>query len=138
MKKLLDRVTNKQIRYLVVGGWNTGCGYLISLGLYYGLAHRLHIIVIGVIANIICITMSFLTYKTLVFQTRGNWVSEYLRCHMVYGGNAVLSIIGLWLLVGQLNVPFWLAQGGVMIAGVIISYLGHSLFTFRKQTTRED
>lgn len=130
---LLRLIHDRRLRYLLVGGWNTGFGYLISIVLYQWLAHRLHIVLIGIIANIINISMSFLTYKIFVFRTRGNGLYEYLRCYVVYGAGAIIGIVALWLLVDGLRFPFWIAQGIVVAVTVVVSYFGHLLFTFRKK-----
>jgi putative flippase GtrA len=132
-----DRETRKKmLRYLIVGGFNTVFGYFVTVGLYYTLRSHLHIVVIGVIANVVCITVSFMTYKLLVFNSSGSWWREYLRCYIVYGGSALVGIAGLWLLVDVLGVPFWLAQGLLMVISVVISFAGHDRFTFKKVQRR--
>lgn len=118
------------VRYLAVGAVNTLVGYLVGLGLYYRLSSVAHIAVIGLVANIAGISFSFLSYKFFVFKTKGNWLREYLRCYVVYGGAAVFGIAAIWVLVDGLRIPFWLAQGGVIAATVFISYFGHSRFSF--------
>jgi putative flippase GtrA len=123
----------KPLRYLVVGGFNTAFAYFATVGLYYSLSKWLHIVVIGVLANIICITVSFATYKIFVFRSGAGWLHEYLRSYVVYGGSAVIGIAGLWILVDGLGIEFWLAQGGLMIIGVVISYIGHDRFTFKNR-----
>lgn len=128
-----DRETRKKmLRYLIVGGLNTAFGYFVTVGLYYTLRSHLHIVVIGLIANVVCITESFLTYKLFVFNSRASWWREYLRCYVVYGGSALIGIAGLWLLVNVLGIPFWLAQGLLMVISVAISFAGHDRFTFKK------
>lgn len=122
----------RQGRYLLVGGFNTLVGYGLGVGLYLALAARLHILVIGVIANVLAITVSFTTYKYLVFRSPGRWLVEYLRSYLVYGGSALVGIMLLWLLVDGLRLPIWLAQGLAIILTVIASYLGHDRFTFRR------
>jgi putative flippase GtrA len=72
------------------------------------------------------------TYKMFVFQTKGNWLAEYLRTYLVYGGIAIVGIGLLWILVDGLVLPFWIAQGLVIAVTVVISYLSHSRFTFRQ------
>lgn len=132
-----DRETRKKmLRYLIVGGFNTVFGYFVTVGLYYTLRSHLHIVVIGVIANVVCITVSFMTYKLFVFNSSGSWWREYLRCYIVYGGSALIGIAGLWLLVNVLGVPFWLAQGLLMVISVVISFAGHDRFTFKKVQRR--
>jgi putative flippase GtrA len=119
-------------RYLVVGGFNTAFGYGVSVALYYALFHQIHIVILGILANIICITEAFILYKLLVFKSSGSWWHEYLRSYVVYGTSAAIGVAGLWMLVDGLDVPFWLAQGGLMFVSVAISFAGHRRFTFKK------
>lgn len=93
---------------------------IVAALLYYALARWLHIVMIGVIANVICITEAFIVYKLLVFRSRGRWLTEYLRCYVIYGGDALIGIAGLWLLVDVVGVPFWIAQGFLMVVGVVL------------------
>lgn len=124
---------SRKIRYFIAGGWNTLFGYFVSVLLYYLLRAHFNVVEIAVIGNVIAITMAFLIYKIFVFQTKGNWISEYLRAYVVYGGTAILGIGLLWILVDGLTLPFWIAQGLVIALTVVISYLSHSRFTFRQQ-----
>lgn len=127
---------DKRMRFLGAAGFNFAAGYLISLAMYYSLEDYLNIVVIAVIINIICITVSFLTYKLFVFRTKGGWIREYLRCYVVYGGTALIGTGGLWLLVEKMEVQFWLAQGGLMIFLAVFSFIGHNYFSFaRKKNT---
>ena len=57
---------------------------------------------------------------------------EDLRSYAVYGGTGALGIILLWLLVDGWHMPIWLAQGIVILFTVVVSYLGHARFTFRR------
>ena len=122
----------KKIRYLLAGGWNTAFGYSISTGFYYLFSKQVHIIVLLIVANILAISMAFLTYKLFVFKTRGNWWREYIRSYLVYGTTASIGIVMLWLMGDFAAIPFWIAQGGVIMITVIFSYIGHSRFTFKK------
>ena len=122
---------SRPARYLVVGGVNTAIGYVLGVGLYLALSHRLHILAIGAIANVLAISFSFTTNKLFVFRTRGHWLPEYLRSYVVYGGMALLGTLLIWVLVDGLHVGIWVAQGLTMAITVVISYLGHSRYTFR-------
>ena len=121
----------EKLRYLIAGGWNTFFGYSVNLCLYNFFSSALHLLVIGFIGGILSISMSFFTYKLFVFRTQGNWFVEYVRCYAVYGGATLLSIGILWGLVDYLGQPFWMAQAIAIVVTVIVSYLGHSRFTFR-------
>lgn len=124
-------VRSRQFRYLVAGVVNTIIGYCLGVGLYYLMSPAVHILVIGAIANVLAISVSFTTYKLFVFRTHGRWLGEYLRSYVVYGGMAVVSVVVLWVLVDGLHLPIWLAQALSILITVVISYLGHSRYTFR-------
>ncbi len=130
--KLSKYLEKKPLRYLLSGGWNTVFGYGVSVGLYVILVDKLHITVIAAIANILSITMSFLTYKLFVFKTSGKWLLEYGRSYIVYGGMAVFGIILIWVFVDILKWQIWYAQALVILINVAVSYLGHKFFTFKK------
>lgn len=127
-----DSIPSKKARYIVIGALNTAVGYGIGVIGYLLLESRVSLIGIGIICNIVAITFSFVTYKCWVFQTKGQWLTEYARCYLVYGGTAVLGVGLLWLLVGKLTISIWFAQGLIIIITIIVSYLGHNRFTFRR------
>ena len=130
----MNRLLKKQsLRYLITGGWNSVFGYGVGVYLYVALSQQLHVTVIAVIANILTITMSFLTYKLFVFKTTGNWLIEYSRSYLVYGSMALLSVGLLWALVDYLSVNIWCAQALVIMLTVGISYFSHRFFTFRNK-----
>lgn len=121
-----------RLRYFMVGGGNTAVGYVLSLGIYALLKNIMPVVGIGIVVNAVCITFSFLSYKILVFHTKGNWFFEYLRAWTVYGVGAVLAVAMLWFFMKFLVTPFWLAQGLCLIVTIVVSYFGHKYFTFRK------
>lgn len=123
-------LSSQKLRYLIAGGWNTFFGYGVSLALYYFLYNHVNTLLIILLAYFLAITMSFLTYKLFVFRTSGNWWKEYLRSYLVYGNMAVISIGMLWFLVDYMAIPFWIAQGLIMVTTITLSYVGHARFTF--------
>lgn len=116
--------------YLLVGAFNTVFGYALSLLVYHFLQRDLSIIAIGIMINVISITVAFLGYKLLVYKTTGNWLYEYLRCYITYGFSAVLGIALIWLFVEQWGWVFWFSQGLIIILSTVISYFMHRYFTF--------
>lgn len=131
LARMIRVLRSEKFRYLLVGGWNTVFGYLSGVGLFLLLEKSFPVPIIGLIANIVGITMSFMTYKLWVFRTQGRWLQEYLRSYLVYGGSALMGIGLLWLFVDHLGVPIWYAQGMVIVITVIVSYVGHSRVTFK-------
>ena len=119
-----------KIRFLIVGGWNTLFSFIVGPVIYYGLQENMHVLLVGAVAYVLTMTMAFLTHKLFVFRTKGNWMFEYLRSYVVYGGSAIIGIFALWGLVDGMAVPFWLAQVLIVLVTVTISYFGHKKFTF--------
>ena len=130
----MNALQNQRIRYLLAGGWNTIFGYGLGVGLYLWLSPWFHVTVIGLVAGIFAISMSFLTYKVFVFKTEGNWLREYARSYVVYGGSTLISTGLLWFFVDQVHLPIWVAQALAIVVTVIISYLGHSRYTFKRDS----
>ena len=124
---------NQKIRYLLVGAFNTGVGYLLGVFFYHILKRYLHIVEIGLLTNFICISISFVAYKLWVFKTVGNWTVEYFRCFLVYGFSGVISIIFLYLLVDVLAVNIWFAQALAISITIVISYIQHNKYTFKQK-----
>jgi putative flippase GtrA len=121
-----------KIKYLLAGGVNTIFGYFISLSIYQLLKNDSHIIIIGIISNIVAITFTFLIYKLFVFCSKGNWLKEYFKSYLVYGGGAIIGTLAIWVLVDKFSIPFAISQGIITIAMVCYSFFMNKNFTFRK------
>lgn len=126
----INRQIRLHYRYLYVGTWNTIFGYVTGVLTYKLINDITNVIIVGIVSNIISISMSFLTYKIYVFRTSGNWLREYLKCYLVYGIMALLSIFMLWLFLDLLQINIWISQGLIILATTVISYTSHKKFTF--------
>jgi putative flippase GtrA len=127
-------------RYLLVGVWNTVFAYgayawftkTLSPHLRYGY------VAASLLASLLNITVAFLGYKWFVFRTKGNYLSEWCRCVMVYSGTILLGMVLLppvVLLVGYATgrpkaAPYW---AGLLLMGVnvVINFFGQKKVSFR-------
>lgn len=130
--KYIKLAKTKKIKYLCVGCFNTVCGYLVSIYLFQLTGSKIGVLGVGIISNIFSITLSFLTYKIIVFRTQGNWISEYIKTYLVYGVASVIGIAVVVILVRGLSIKFWIAQGVAIILVTTLSYISHSRFTFKR------
>lgn len=134
MLMLIDKTKQK---YFIAGLINTIFAYFTAIFLYNYLEEYFNILIIGLFINVISISFSFLVYKIFVFNTKGNWIQEYIKSFITYSMPAVIGLALLWMMVDLLGLSIWYAQAYAMILSSIISYLGHTYFTFNNTTTKE-
>ncbi len=134
------------VRFLIVGAWNTLFAYGLFALLTYLLTRRIESPYVAAmtasgLGSVVCITVSFVCHKLFVFRTRGNFLKEYLRAFVVYGGTSLVGFILLPLVMAALNlfvtpraaVPY--LAGAILTAGtVVISFFGHKQYTFAQST----
>lgn len=135
----MSETRSQAIRYGVVGAWNTifgyGCYSLFTL-ILSGLGPHSYMLA-NLIATPINITVSFLGYKWFVFQTKGNYIREWLRCIAVYSSTFVLSMVSLPPLVfcirrlaGLKEAAPYLAGAAVIGVTAVVSFFGHKHISF--------
>jgi len=90
-----------------------------------------------VIATPISMTQSFFTQKYITFNTRDSdekLIYEYARFLLVSLWVLGLRIIAMPILVEILKLHPWFSALMINLLKAIISYIGHSNFTFRRKT----
>jgi putative flippase GtrA len=127
----LYRRNEKQVRFLLVGVWNTAFGYL-TFAVLYSLTVALHMHYLAALAGsqCICIANAYISYKRIVFKTKGNYLAEFFRFTAVYWALFALNVAALPLLVGRAGMHPLAAQALIIAASVVASYAAHTLFTF--------
>lgn len=130
----------QKVRFLLVGGFNTVFAYavlnglnvlLLSLDLPYSEQQIANISLI--IQYIITVNVSFLTMRYYVFQSHGIWQKEYMRALCVYVFMYSINAPSVNGLMYFLEWPLWLAQGVYLIFEIIITFLLHKYFSFKKE-----
>jgi putative flippase GtrA len=125
-------MNNLHKKFIIFGIINTLFGYISGVTIYMLLIELFGIIIIGIINNIITITFSFITFKIFVFKTKNtNWIKEYLKCYVVYGIKAIISIFILWGCIDILELNIFISQATAILITVVITYKGHKNFTFK-------
>lgn len=117
-------------RYLLVGTYNAGVGFLIFYLINYAFSHIIHYMAVFVISYLLSLTHAYIGQRWIVFRSSAQWRSEYLRFLLVnlsgMAGNAMLLILfvesGLGLMV---------AQAISVVIVTAFSYFGHRYFSFR-------
>ena len=126
-------------RYSLVGICNTIFGYGSYAALTVLFTPRMAhgYLLAAVLASVAGISVAFLGYKWFVFKTQGNYLREWLRCHVVYGTTTLITIGLLPIVVFALRRFAGLGGSAPYVAGaavtginVMISFLGHKRFSF--------
>lgn len=131
---LLRVVKDRRLAFLIVGGLNTGIGFLwytLFLHLLGGTGQY------GYMAALLCAHVAatlcaFVLYRTLVFRVRGNLLLDLLRFWSVYLVSLGINAVALPFCVEVLGMHPLLAQAVVVFVTTIISYLAHAKFSFRR------
>jgi putative flippase GtrA len=130
-----------KIRFLLVGAWNTIFGYLVFVGLDYlfNLIFSLRYVAYmsaAVSANIIAILNAYIFHKFVTFRSplRGlAIIPEFVRFFSMYLFSFFLGLVLLPVFVELFHLDPKIAGALLIPITVIISYLGHSRFSFRQE-----
>lgn len=121
-------------RFVIVGGWNTLFGVGLYTVAYRLLGSRIHYLALMVPVQFLAISQAFVCYKFIVFRVRRSaWVAEYLRCFLVYGASALLTMALLWGCVEGLQLSPIVGNLLATIVVTLVSFVGHQAITFRQR-----
>jgi putative flippase GtrA len=123
---------SEQVRYLLVGGWNTLVGYLLFAGLIVSLGHRVHYLLLLLVAHVVSVVQAFVLYRVLVFRVRGRLLGDLLRFWSVYAAALAVNAAVLPLLVELAGFPVLPTQAAFVVATIVTTYLLNKRFTFRR------
>ena len=128
-----------KLRFLMVGIWNTVFGYLVFVGfdsLFTPLFSRRYVAYMSavVLSNILAIINAYIFHKYITFKSRIKGIGvvfEFLKFSTTYLVAFCLSLLILPIFVEILNITPELAGALVIFCCTVISYVGHSKFSFK-------
>jgi putative flippase GtrA len=125
-------LANRRLRFLLAGGVNTGFGFLCFVFYQHTVGHAWGYMWTLLLSHITSVLFAFATHRLFVFRVTGNLLMDLWRFESVYltalGVNAVL----LPLLVEAAGLSVLAAQAVITVLNVVLSWLGHSRFSFRR------
>lgn len=129
----------RQLRYLVVGGLNTGFGYSLFALSYLSLRAWLPHMAILVISHVLAVSFSFFTHSRWVFTDTGASTWRHIGQAWVRFQVSYLGLLGLGLIVNAMLLRYvtpsvWWAQAGATGIGVLAGYWIHRHFVFQHAT----
>ena len=143
MKQIFDHLWlthQTKVRFVLVGVWNTIFGYLVFVGLDYLFnlffsPRYVAYMSAAVLANIIAILNAYIFHKFVTFRSplRGlAIIPEFMRFFSMYLFSFFLGLVLLPVFVELFHLDPKIAGALLIPITVIISYLGHSRFSFRQ------
>ncbi len=133
----LARRHETKARFVVAGGFNTAFGLAVYPLLMWTFGHKgLHYMVALPIAQIASLSVAYVTQKTLVFRTKGNYIREFIKFSAFYMGNFALIAIVLPILVEIFHQNPVISQFVLSLGIIFVSYFWHSRVTFKREGHR--
>ena len=143
MKRILDHLWlnhQKKVRFVLVGLWNTIFGYLVFVGLDYLFnlffsPRYVAYMSAAVLANILAILNAYIFHKFVTYRSpvRGlAMIPEFVRFFSMYLFSFFLGLVLLPVFVELFLLDPKIAGALLIPITAIISYLGHSRFSFRQ------
>lgn len=129
---------SQQARFVVAGAFNTCVGYVLFSGVFLLFGRWIHYLLIGVLAHLIAVVNAFIVHRTLVFRDTGNWQSAFVRFNLSQLAGLGFGMILLYSLVEFVKLSPLAAQAVVTLVSVVVNYLLHRYFSFRKRLADAD
>ena len=135
---LLRLVRDQRVAYLIVGGFNTVNGYVLFLVFHLLLGDGFpRYMTTLLLTHVVAVACAFVLHRRFVFRVRGHLLLDAVRFEVVNLGALAINaaLLPLFVEVAGFDV-IWaqLLAAGLAVAG---SYLGHSLFSFRRPARPE-
>lgn len=122
----------KQItRFIFVGICNTLVSYLLFVLFIKMLgkdAYQISLFASWVISSF----FSFTLQKIFVFQTKGNWLKEYVKCVISWSIGYGINAVSLGILVDYLKYNVYFGQLIAIVLTTISTFLLFKYFAFKK------
>lgn len=122
----------EKIRFLVVGGFNTFVGFGAFALIQFVSNGSLHELAVLGLAHLVASTIAFVLHRRVVFRVSGKMLIDYVRFQSVYVVPLAINAAVLPLLVRVYGLNVYLAQLLITIVAVLITYVGHKYFSFRR------
>lgn len=120
-----------KLRFLLIGGINASFSYII-FAIALCLIGKENYQICVAIQWIISSVFSFVNQKIFVFCTKGNWVSEYLKCCTTWLISYTCNAIILEFMIRYITKNVYIAQLISIIMAAIITYILFKHFAFKR------
>ncbi len=120
----------EEIRFFIIGGFNTGISYLLYMLFCLILGAKSYQTAL-IIAWFLSSIISFDAQKYLVFQSDGNTIKEYLKCCTTWCISYFINALLLEFAVKKLGVNIFISQVFANLSAAIFTYILFKKFAFK-------
>ena len=120
-----------QVRYIVVGGWNTVFGLAVFAALWWLLESVIGYGVILLVCQVIATVQAHWAQRRFVWRSEAQFWPELMRFSMVYVAAYFANLGLLALCVEVIGWPVLQSQVAVTILMVVVTYSINKAWTFR-------
>ena len=120
----------QKIRFLLVGGYNTVFSYaLYALFIYMSISAQIALFLSFLFSSL----NSYMTQKFYVFNTKGNYIKEYIKCLFTWFGSYIINAILLESLMHFGGLNAYLAEFIALVLITVYSYIALKYFAFKEK-----
>ncbi len=116
----------EQIRFVLVGGFNTMAAYVLFVCLNFVFSYHVTLI----ITYFLAVNLSIFTMRYYVFRSKGNLLGQYSKAGLTYLSMLALNYVFLYITIDGWGQESWLAQAEYTILSTIVLYLMHKKVNF--------
>jgi putative flippase GtrA len=120
------------VRFFLVGVLNSAFSFGVFAALQVTLGRHVHYLVVLALSHVVGVLEAYVLQRWLVFRVSGRWWRDLAKFWSVYLVALGVNAVALPALVEILGVPVLLAQGAVMLAIAVGTFVVHQAFTFRR------
>ena len=126
----------QELRFVIVGVWNTLFAYAVWASLQFALGSRINYLFILILAWPIAVANAYVCQRRFVFRSSEPIRSELPKFSMVYIFSLVATLVGLPILLAVLPLNIYVAQAVFTVGIVAATYVLHRRYSFGGATRR--
>jgi putative flippase GtrA len=128
---MYSMLNNLKVRFLLVGAFNTLVGALAVLSAQYVFGRSFSPQFIFLSVTLLCSIPAFFLMKIFAFQTKGKYMSEYIKYITAVILNILLGSLLVFAFYDLLAFNVYVSQFAGIVSNVVFAYLLHANFTFK-------
>ena len=120
----------QQLRFLLVGGFNTVWAYILFI-LFIAVL-RIPYQIGLIIQYILTVNISIFTMRYYVFRSHGSIGKEYFKAWNTYLSMLIFNYVFLYFFIDIFNINVLFSQAVYVIISTIITFCLHKYYSFRQ------